>query len=129
MPGRAIETREPGKPRKVALIYVDSGGGHRAAAAALSDVIRQQQRPWSLEMFSIQDLLDSIDFIRKLTGIPFQDVHNILLRHVWFGASDPPGPSSDPVEPPLPSRRIGTLLGAAAPGFGGFAASSLQPRA
>jgi 1,2-diacylglycerol 3-beta-galactosyltransferase len=87
MPGRAIETREPGKPRKVALIYVDSGGGHRAAAAALSDVIRQQQRPWSLEMFSIQDLLDSIDFIRKLTGIPFQDVHNILLRHGWTAGS------------------------------------------
>jgi len=61
----AIETSEPGTARKVTLIYVDSGGGHRAAATALSEVIRQQQRPWSLEMFSIQDLLDSIDFIRK----------------------------------------------------------------
>jgi len=28
------------------MIYIDSGGGHRAAANALSEVIRQQQRPW-----------------------------------------------------------------------------------
>jgi Glycosyltransferase family 28 C-terminal domain len=87
MPGPAIETREPGTVRQVALIYVDSGSGHRVAATALSEVIQQQQRPWSLEMFSIQDLLDSIDFIRKLTGIPFQDLYNILLRHGWTAGS------------------------------------------
>jgi 1,2-diacylglycerol 3-beta-galactosyltransferase len=68
---------------KVALIYIDSGGGHRAAATALCEVIRQQQRPWELEMFSIQEMLDSIDFIRKYTGIPFQDIYNIMLRRGW----------------------------------------------
>ncbi len=65
---------------KITLIYIDSGGGHRAAATALSEVIRQQQRPWDLELVCIQDLLDSIDFIRKSTGIRFQDVYNIMLR-------------------------------------------------
>jgi len=68
---------------KIAIVYIDSGGGHRAAATALSEVIRQQQRPWDLQMISIQDLLDSIDFIRKSTGIRFQDVYNIMLRHGW----------------------------------------------
>src|ERR1017187_7446496 len=34
-------------------------------------------------MVSIQDLLDSIDFIRKHTGIQFQDVYNIMLRRGW----------------------------------------------
>jgi 1,2-diacylglycerol 3-beta-galactosyltransferase len=34
-------------------------------------------------MFSIQDLLNSIDFVRKCTGIPFQDVYNIMLRRGW----------------------------------------------
>ena len=68
---------------KVILIYVDSGGGHRAAATALCEVIRQQQRPWDLGMVSIQDLLDSIDFIRKFTGIRFEDVYNIMLRRGW----------------------------------------------
>ena len=67
----------------ITLIYIDSGGGHRAAATALCEVIREQQRPWRLEMVGIQDLLDSIDFIRKSTGIRFQDVYNIMLRHGW----------------------------------------------
>lgn len=68
---------------KIALIYIDSGGGHRAAATALCEVIREQQRPWDVEMISIQDLLDPIDFIRKYTGIRFQDVYNIMLRRGW----------------------------------------------
>lgn len=69
--------------RKIALIYIDSGGGHRAAAEALRDVICEQERPWDVETVSIQDMLDSIDFIRKYTGIPFQDVYNIMLRRGW----------------------------------------------
>ncbi len=68
---------------KVTLVYIDSGGGHRAAATALSEVIREQQRPWDVETACIQDLLDSIDFIRKSTGIRFQDLYNIMLRHGW----------------------------------------------
>jgi 1,2-diacylglycerol 3-beta-galactosyltransferase len=66
--------------QKITLIYIDSGGGHRAAANALAEVIRRQERPWNLQMLSIQDLLDDIDFIRKSTGIRFQDVYNIMLR-------------------------------------------------
>ena len=69
--------------RKIALIYIDAGGGHRAAATALCEVIREQRRPWQVEMFSIQDLLNSIDLIRKCTGIPFQEVYNIMLRRGW----------------------------------------------
>ncbi|HUB83726.1 MAG TPA: glycosyltransferase [Bryobacteraceae bacterium] len=70
-------------PAKIDLIYIDAGGGHRAAATALSDVIREEQRPWDLRLLCIQDLLDSIDYIRKSVGIPFQDVYNIMLRHGW----------------------------------------------
>ena len=69
--------------RRIDLIYIDSGGGHRAAANALSEAIREQQRPWDLRMLSIQDMLDPIDFIRKSTGIPFQEVYNIMLRRGW----------------------------------------------
>jgi len=68
---------------KIVLIYIDSGGGHRAAADALAAAIREQQRPWDVELVSIQDLLNSIDFIRKYTGVPFQDVYNIMLRRGW----------------------------------------------
>ena len=70
--------------RKIDLIFIDSGGGHRAAATALSEVIRRQQRrPWDLRVLNIQDLLDSIDFIRKSTGIQFQELYNIMLRRNW----------------------------------------------
>jgi hypothetical protein len=72
-----------GMMRKIDLIFIDSGGGHRAAATALSEVIRRQQRPWDLRLLNIQDLLDSIDFIRKSTGIQFQELYNIMLRRNW----------------------------------------------
>jgi UDP-N-acetylglucosamine:LPS N-acetylglucosamine transferase len=68
---------------QIDLIYIDAGGGHRAAATALTDVIGQQERPWDLRLLCIQDLLDSIDFVRKSLGIPFQDVYNIMLRNGW----------------------------------------------
>lgn len=69
--------------RTIEFIYIDSGGGHRAAAQALAEVIERQQRPWDIRMVCIQDLFDSIDVIRKSTGIPFQDVYNIMLRRGW----------------------------------------------
>lgn len=74
--------------RKVTLLFNDSGGGHRAAAAALRNVIDRQRRPWDVEMVSIQDLFDPIDFIQDYTGIRFQEIYNILLRRGWtFGSA------------------------------------------
>ncbi len=68
---------------KIDLIYINAGGGHRAAVTALEAVIREQQRPWDTRARNIQDMLYSIDVIRKLTGIPFQEVYNIMLRRGW----------------------------------------------
>src|SRR5262249_16681784 len=65
-----------------------SGGGHRAAATALAAVIRQQSRPWNVRLINVQDLLSPIDFIAKWTGIPFQDVYNIMLRRGWTLGSE-----------------------------------------
>lgn len=75
-------------PRKITLIYVDSGGGHRAAATALREVIHRQLRPWEVEMVCIQDVLNTVDFIRKYTGIQFQEVYNIMLRRGWTAGSE-----------------------------------------
>jgi 1,2-diacylglycerol 3-beta-galactosyltransferase len=74
-------------PLKVTLVFVDSGGGHRAAANALCEVIQARRLPWEVRADCIQRLLDSIDVIRKTTGIPFQDIYNILLRKGWTGLS------------------------------------------
>ncbi len=69
--------------QKVTLLYIDSGGGHRAATNALLEVIRREKRPWDVEAISIQDIFDPIDFIHRSTGIRFQDVYNIMLRRGW----------------------------------------------
>jgi len=69
--------------KKITLIYIDSGGGHRAAATALREAIQRQRRPWDVEMVCIQDVLDSVDFVCRYTGIRFQDVYNIMLRRGW----------------------------------------------
>ena len=69
--------------RAVEFIYIDAGGGHRAAATALAEVIAGQHRPWDIRTHSVQDLFHSIDVIRKSTGIDFQDVYNIMLRRGW----------------------------------------------
>jgi 1,2-diacylglycerol 3-beta-galactosyltransferase len=68
---------------RIAIVYIDSGGGHRAAANALCEVIGEQRRPWDVRLLSIQEMLDSIDFVRKSTGIRFQEVYNIMLRRGW----------------------------------------------
>lgn len=73
---------------RIDLIYVDSGGGHRAAAAALCKVFDEQALPWDVRMVCIQDLLAPIDIIRKATGTPSQEIYNILLRHGWTAGSD-----------------------------------------
>ncbi|MFY9728679.1 MAG: glycosyltransferase, partial [Bryobacteraceae bacterium] len=69
--------------RAIEFIYIDAGGGHRAAATALAEVIAQQRRPWDIRTHSVQNLFHSIDVIRKSTGIDFQDVYNIMLRRGW----------------------------------------------
>jgi 1,2-diacylglycerol 3-beta-galactosyltransferase len=74
---------------RIDFIYVDSGGGHRAAANALLEVAQRQERPWDMRMLCIQDLLNEIDFVRKSTGIEFQEIYNIILRRGWTAITPP----------------------------------------
>jgi 1,2-diacylglycerol 3-beta-galactosyltransferase len=68
---------------RIALVYFDAGGGHRAAATALQQVIQQQHRPWQAELVNLQELLDPIDIIRRATGLRIQDVYNNMLQNGW----------------------------------------------
>src|SRR6266702_1726935 len=68
---------------KVDFIYFDAGGGHRAAANALRQVMEQQKRPFEIRMVNLQEVLDSMDVFRKLTGLRLQDVYNLLLKKGW----------------------------------------------
>lgn len=69
--------------RKLRIVFFDAGGGHRNAANAIKTVIEQQQRPWQVELLNLQELLDSIDPLHRITKIRLQDGYNLLLRKGW----------------------------------------------
>lgn len=69
--------------KKIQILFHDAGGGHRNAAIALQTVIRQQNRPWEVQLVQFQDFADQLDVLRKLTGIRIQEQYNILLRNGW----------------------------------------------
>jgi len=65
------------------FIYFDAGGGHRAAANALCQVMEQQGRPFEVRMVNLQELLDEMDVFRKVTGLRLQDLYNLMLKKGW----------------------------------------------
>jgi 1,2-diacylglycerol 3-beta-galactosyltransferase len=68
---------------KLDFVFFDAGGGHRAAATALKDVVERQGRPWDVRLVNLQEVLDSLDVFRKITGLRLEDVYNVLLRKGW----------------------------------------------
>ena len=68
---------------KLELIYFDAGGGHRSAATALCQVIERGGYPWQAQMVNLQELLEPIDVIRKLSGLRLEDVYNVMLKKDW----------------------------------------------
>jgi len=69
--------------RKLTVIFHHAGGGHRNAAEAVKTTLTAQQNPWEVELLDIQEYLDSLDIVRKATGIRIQDVYNQILRRGW----------------------------------------------
>ena len=69
--------------RKLTIVFFDAGGGHRSAAEALKGVLETQQPPWQVELMNLQELLDQLDILRKLTGLRIQDGYNLILRKGW----------------------------------------------
>lgn len=69
--------------RKLTIVFFDAGGGHRSAAEALKSVLEGQQRPWQVQLLNLQDELDKLDLLRRLTGLRIQDAYNLILRKGW----------------------------------------------
>jgi 1,2-diacylglycerol 3-beta-galactosyltransferase len=74
--------RECAQMGRVEFVYFDAGGGHRAAATALR-MVTEQQLHWDVHLMNLQELLDSIDPMLKLTGLRLQDVYNWILKNSW----------------------------------------------
>ncbi len=64
-------------------MFFDAGGGHRSAATALKSVIDQQNLPWEVRLVNLQEILDSLDVFRKVTGLRLEDIYNKMLAKGW----------------------------------------------
>jgi len=69
--------------KRVEIVFFDAGGGHRSAANALKYMIQQKNLPWDVNLMNLQELLDSMDIFRKVTGIRLQDIYNLMLKKGW----------------------------------------------
>src|ERR1700740_2261508 len=69
--------------RRISLVFFDAGGGHRNAATALKVEIERQGLPFEVSLVNLQEVLDPLDILRKLTGLRIQDLYNKMLRHGW----------------------------------------------
>jgi UDP-N-acetylglucosamine:LPS N-acetylglucosamine transferase len=65
------------------LVYVNAGGGHRAAAIALEMAIREQSRGWQVRLVNLFEVLDPQDVFRRTTGVKPEDYYNVRLARGW----------------------------------------------
>ena len=65
------------------LIYFNAGGGHRAAALALEAVIAQQQRPWTVRLVNLVDVIDPQGQFQRITGMAPEAYYNKRLAKGW----------------------------------------------
>jgi len=66
------------------FVYFDAGGGHRSAALALQSVVESlPQCDWTVRLVNLQEVLDSLDVFRKVTGIRLEDLYNRALAKGW----------------------------------------------
>src|SRR6202023_4447001 len=78
-----LDCQTPRRMLRIEFVFFDAGGGHRAAATALDISIRAQQRPWKVEITNLQELLDTLDILKRYAGIRIQDLYNSMLRTGW----------------------------------------------
>jgi len=69
--------------RKLTIVFHNAGGGHRSAAEALKATLSSREHPWDVSLLDIQELLDPLDLIRRVTGLRIQDTYNVILRKGW----------------------------------------------
>jgi hypothetical protein len=82
MMGRFLTFPPLWEPRpRIDLIFFNAGGGHRASASGLKSILEQQRRPWDVQTINLREVLEPIDFIRKITRVRVEDFYNRMLRY------------------------------------------------
>src|SRR5262245_371121 len=69
--------------KSIDLVYFNAGGGHRAAALALEEAIREQGRPWDVRLVNLVDVLDPSGSFRRVTGFAPEAFYNKRLARGW----------------------------------------------
>ncbi len=65
---------------EVLVLVLDAGGGHRAAARALTDAADVAGVRWGMRVENLQEVLAPADFSRRLTGRPLEETYNGMVR-------------------------------------------------
>ena len=65
---------------RIEFVFFDAGGGHRSAATALQMAVESQCLPWDVHLFNLQEALDRLDLMKKISGVRIQDTYNYLLK-------------------------------------------------
>jgi hypothetical protein len=68
---------------EVLLFTIDAGGGHRAAARALTAAAGEAGAPFRLRVESFQQTLLPLDVLKRATGLSLEDTYNLILRRRW----------------------------------------------
>jgi 1,2-diacylglycerol 3-beta-galactosyltransferase len=68
------------KTAEILVLIVDAGGGHRSAANALVATGAAEGVPFSFRVESLQDVLGSVDVLRRFSGRSIEEVYNDLLQ-------------------------------------------------
>ncbi|MBI5280292.1 MAG: galactosyldiacylglycerol synthase [Candidatus Solibacter usitatus] len=70
------------------FVFFDAGGGHRAAATALKQVLETEPHGMSPRLVHLQDILAPVDVFRKVLRIDLQEIYNQMLRRGWTLGSE-----------------------------------------
>jgi UDP-N-acetylglucosamine:LPS N-acetylglucosamine transferase len=69
--------------KRIDLVYINAGGGHRSAATALEKAIREQGKGWQVRLVNLFEVLDPQDMFRRTTGVKPEHYYNVRLARGW----------------------------------------------
>jgi 1,2-diacylglycerol 3-beta-galactosyltransferase len=71
--------------KTIELYYIDAGGGHRSAAAALHEVMKVSHPQWQVSLVNLfDDVLRPLDPLKKISShYRAEDIYNNLLNKGW----------------------------------------------
>jgi 1,2-diacylglycerol 3-beta-galactosyltransferase len=71
--------------KKIDLVFVDAGGGHRSTATALCQALKNHHPFLEPRLFNLgeTEVVESMDIFHKIIGILGTDFYNLMLKKGW----------------------------------------------